>query len=371
GKFYVWQPAQIKNILGPKRGAQFCDFYDVTASGNFHEPHGPKNHSILQVQIPIQAYAKKNNLNLKSLTQELQQDRKRLLEVRSKRGRPSLDDKILTDWNGLMIAALSKAGRALNKPAYTHAASQAADFLLKTLKDKDGRLLHRYRDGDAGIIAHLDDYAFLVWGLIDLYESTFETKYLNEAIKLNDKMVELFWDKDHGGLYFTASDAEKLIIRPKEIYDGAYPSGNSVAALNFLRLSKMTGRTHGVQKADQIMKAFSSQVTRAPSAHAQLMIALDFAVNQSQEIVVAGDLEKSETQKMLWEINKRFLPNTVVVHHPLDQIKAKKIRSLCSYIEKQVSINGQATAYVCENFSCQAPTTVIEKLIQSISKSKK
>ena len=221
--------------------------------------------------------------------------RVKLFAHREQRIHPGKDDKILTAWNGLMIAALSKAARALDKPAYAEAAAKAAEFLLRELRREDGRLLARYRDGEAAFLGYVDDYAFLVWGLIELYETTFELRYLREAVQLNAEMLRLFGDEEKGGLFFYGSDAEQLLTRPKEIYDGAMPSGNGAAALNMLRLSRLTYDAKLSQAADEQLQAFAGAVASYPPGHALTLAALDFAYGEASEIVIAGDPAKPET----------------------------------------------------------------------------
>jgi uncharacterized protein YyaL (SSP411 family) len=237
----------------------------------------------------------------------------------------------------------------------------AADFILKNLKTSDGRLLRRYRQGDAAYPGYLDDYAFLIAGLLDLYEATFEVSYLKEAIELNESMVDIFWDKKDGGLYFTGQGNESLITRSKEVYDGALPSGNSVAALNFLRLSRMTGNIQLEQKADQLIRAFSEQAANQPMAFTQLLIALDFMIGPSQEIVIAGDPSLANTQAMIHAVQRRFLPNKVLLLR-LQGTAGKQLASLSPFVEAMSSINNQPTVYVCENYTCKIPVTDINAL---------
>jgi hypothetical protein len=295
----------------------------------------------------------------------LDQSRQRLFASREKRIHPSKDDKILTDWNGLMIAAFSKGAQALNEPEYADAARKAADFLLKELRRKDGRLLHRYREGEAALPGYVDDYAFLVWGLIDLYETTFEARYLQEALTLTDDMLKLFWDDKEGGLYFTGADNEKLIARMKDVYDGAIPSGNSVASLNLLRLGRITMRQELEEKAEQAIESFGKTISRSPTGFSQFLIALDFAVGPTKEIVIAGDLHQEDTNLMLHTIRRRFLPVKVLILHPEGE-EGKAIEKIIPFIKGQNKINEKAAAYICENYTCKLPTTDVQKMISFI-----
>ncbi len=245
GTFYVWKKDEITEVLGEEDGKIFCERYGVTGSGNF------EGKNVLHISSETGA----DEVGLDTM-------KEKLLTIRSKRPRPMLDDKILTDWNGLMIAALARGTRVTGDPAYAAAAAKAADFILGGMRTSEGRLLHRYRDGESAIPGYLDDYAFLIWGLIELYEATFDAKWLSEALVLAGGMIELFGDREdgRGGFFFTGRDAEKLIVRTKEVYDGAVPSGNSVAALELLRLGRMTGRTDLESAADALMEEFSGQL---------------------------------------------------------------------------------------------------------------
>jgi uncharacterized protein YyaL (SSP411 family) len=267
---------------------------------------------------------------------------------------PLKDDKILTSWNGLMIAAFAKGYQVFGNQVYADAARGAVDFILKNLRTADGRLLRRYRQGEAAYTAYLDDYAFLVWGLVELYEATFDVSCLEEAIALNEMMIDIFWDKEAGGLYFTGKGNEPLIARSKEVYDGALPSGNSVAALNFLRLGRMTGSPPLEQRAERLVRAFSLKVSEQPMAYTQLLIALDFMVGPSKEIVVAGDPALETTQAMVRAIQKAFMPNKVLLLRHQGE-ERKRLTALSSFVEAMVPIDNKPTVYMCEQYACQRP----------------
>jgi uncharacterized protein YyaL (SSP411 family) len=272
------------------------------------------------------------------------------------------DDKILTDWNGLMIAALAKGAQAFDEPEYAEAARHTADFIIGNMRKPDGRLLHRYRDGQAGIEANLDDYAFLVWGLIELYEAVFNTKYLKVALELTHDMLRHFRDEDGGGLYLTPDDGESLFVRNKEIRDGAIPSGNSVAMLNLLRLGRMTATSDLEEKAAKVGRAFSRSVKQAPLAHTQLMVALDFGIGPCYEVVIAGNSEAEDTKAMFKALRANFLPSKVVLLNPSEE-ESPEIAQLAEFTKSQSSIEGRATAYVCMNYNCKLPTTDINKML--------
>jgi uncharacterized protein YyaL (SSP411 family) len=356
GKFYVWTPDEVEDVLGIEEGDLYSELYDITESGNF-EGHNIPN----LIETTMESFAKRKQIPVDELKQRMEAARAKLFAHREERIHPGKDDKILTAWNGLMIAALSKAARALDKPAYAEAAAKAAEFLLRELRREDGRLLARYRDGEAAFLGYVDDYAFLVWGLIELYEATFELRYLREAVQLNADMLRLFGDEEKGGLFFYGSDAEQLLTRPKEIYDGAMPSGNAAAALNLLRLSRLTYDAKLSQAADMQLQAFAGAVASYPPGHALTLAALDFAYGEASEIVIAGDPVRPETQHMLRTVQRQFLPNALLILHPPGPA-GEEVRKLIPLVQDKLPLGGKATAYVCQNFACQAPTQELEEL---------
>jgi len=265
------------------------------------------------------------------------------------------------DWNGLMIAALAKGAQVLNEPDYANAAMRAADFILEHMRSPEGRLLHRYRDGEAAVSAYVDDYTFLVWGLLELYEATFKVRYLEFALDFTKDMLTFFWDKENGGLFFTAEDGEDLIARQKEIYDGAIPCGNSVAALNLLRLSRLTANSGLEDRAWQIAKTFADKVKKIPIAHTQLLSALDFGFGPSFEVVIVGKSSSPDTQAMVNAVRRQFSPNKVLLLISSETL-SPAITKIAEFTKYQTSINGKATAYVCRNYVCSVPTTDITKI---------
>jgi len=245
GAFYVWSIDEVRDLLNEETAELVIDLYNLTPEGNYQEEATGERtgKNVLYLDRPLAVEAERRGMDEDALRSTVEDARMTLLAARDERPRPGLDDKILTDWNGLVIAALATAARTFDNAEYEEAAVEAADFLLDTMRDDEGRLLHRYRDGDAAIRAHLDDYAFLTWGLIELYETTFHARWLDEALALLDESLDHFWDGDEGGFFLTADDGEELIVRPKEISDGAKPSGNSVQLANLLRLARLTCRT--------------------------------------------------------------------------------------------------------------------------------
>jgi len=333
--------------------------------GNFFDEatKSKTGRSILYLRKPLVELKMEINLPDDDFGDFWEKTRQKLYGIREKRIHPFKDDKILTDWNGLMIAAFAKAAAALGEPQYALAAKNAADFIWDKLRDKDGKLLKRYRDGEAGLPAHLDDYAFLVWGLLELYEAIFDPEYLQRAIDLNALMLKEFWDAKNGGLFFTAEGQTDLIVRSKEIYDGAIPSGNSVAVFNLLRIGRMTANPDLEDKARLIGSAFSNQVSLVPMGHTQLLSAMLFAFGPAYEVVITGEAEAADTIAMLEVLNLNYYPNKVTLFRPVGNQKPS-IAKLAEFTESQTPIDGKATAYVCKDYTCSAPTTDINKMLK-------
>jgi hypothetical protein len=301
---------------------------------------------------------------VKEIESKIDSARFRLFEARERRIHPHKDDKVLTDWNGLMIAALARGAQVLGDKAFSDAAEGAVEFLLKKLRKPDGRLLHRFREGEAGVAAHLDDYAFLVWGLIETYEATFDARFLKTALELNKDMIRHFWDEQGGGLYFTSDDAENLIVRNKEVYDGALPSGNAVAMLNLLRLGRFTGDADLEDRAFKLQRAFSQQVRQFPSGYTQFLSAVDFSLGSSHEVVVSGALGAKE---MLNALRSRFSPNQVLVFRPAGQ-EGAGIDAVVPFAKKYDPVEGKATAYVCSGHACKDPITEVKDLLDLLGR---
>jgi uncharacterized protein YyaL (SSP411 family) len=364
GKFYVWTEEELQGVLGEEDAGLLIDLFNVEPDGNFLEEATRERTgaNILHLRKPVAELAEEIGLAEPALRERLEAARQKLFTHREGRIHPHKDDKVLTDWNGLMIAALAKAAQAFDLADYANAASRAADFILTTMRSEDGRLVHRYRDGEAGLPAHVDDYAFLIWGLLELYEAAFEVRYLQAALDLNEELLEHFWDGENGGFYVTASDAEELLIRQKEIYDGATPSGNSVAMWNLLRLARITANPDLEEKAVVIGRAFSGQVRRAPLAYTQLLVALDFAIGPSYEVVIVGEPHAEDTQAMLRALRAPYVPNKVVILRPAGQAEAA-ITRIAEFTRQHTSIDGKPTAYVCQNTTCKLPTTSLDEML--------
>ncbi|HEV2176266.1 MAG TPA: thioredoxin domain-containing protein [Terriglobia bacterium] len=367
GKFYLWTEDEVRRVLPASDAELIVRSYNVTREGNFQDPHAthPTGDNILHRTKSLHELAAESKISEAELAARLDAAREKLFAARERRIHPFKDDKILTDWNGLMIAAFAVASQALDESGYAQAAQRASDFILRDLRAPEGRLFHSYRDGQASVVGNLDDYAFLTWGLIELYEATFDVRDLKTALALTRVMREHFSDQRGGGYFFTADDAEQLLVRQKEIYDGALPSGNSVQMLNLLRLARLTGDTDFEQQAAGIGRAFAKQVGRAPSGFGQLMAAVDFAVGPSYEVVIAGDSRAADTQAMLRALRDPFIPCKVVLLRPSEQA-SPEITRLAEYTQGQSSLDGKATAYVCQNFRCQLPTTDVRQMLESL-----
>jgi hypothetical protein len=263
-----------------------------------------------------------------------------------------------------MIAALAKCAQAFDAPEYAEAAGRAAQFILDHLRTPEGRLLHRFRDGEAAIGGFADDYAFFTWGLIELYETTFDAKWLKAALVFAEQLIERFRDDASGGFFQTADDAEALLVRQKVGIDGALPSANSIAALDLLRLARLTGRAELEDRARRTLEAFSTPARNVPTAFAMMLAAADFALGPAGEVVVAGSPEAADARAMLRALRSRFLPNTVVLLRP-DEPNPPIVR-LAPFAKAQTSLGGKATAYVCRNFTCRAPTTDVDEMIRAL-----
>lgn len=347
GKFYLWTPEEVKEVLGNEDADIYCKYYNITGKGNFEGKSIP---NLIKMNL-------KEIEEDEGLKKRLDGLRLKLFEHREKRVRPFKDDKILASWNGLMIAALSYAGRVFGKQEYIESAKIAAGFLLEKLVNSEGRLISTYRDGAQGPPGFLEDYAFLTYGLIELYEASFEAEYLKKAAQLSREMVRLFWDSEHGGLFLYGNDSEVMIARPKEAYDGAIPSGNSVAAYNLLRLASFTGDKELADKAREIFEAFGKSVEESPNGHSFLLMAYMYSTVPAMEIVIAGEKDDIAAKDMLYEINGRFLPFSNVVLNDGD----KGLEGLVPFIEGKTKMEDKTAAYVCRNFSCTSPVTELDE----------
>ncbi len=351
GLFYLWTPEQVHQVLGPELGELFCRYYDVTPAGNFE--HG---RSILHQRASVQAFAQNLGLNPEKLAQDLAQARQRLWQAREGRVHPLKDDKVLTAWNGLMIAALAKGYQALGEGAYLAAARRAAGFVLEQLSDDQGRLLRRWRSGQVSGPGFLEDYAFFIWGLIELHQADLDPAWLSQAARLCELACRLFEDQLHGGFFFTPHDGEELIARDKEAYDGATPSGNSVMAVNLLRLARLLARPEWERKAVKLLRAFAGPVRRQPMAYTHLLMALDLALGPSQELVLTGDPADPVVGEMLRLAQTGFGPRRVLLLLPPGPA-GEQVRQLAPFTRGMGPVRGRPAAYLCSGHACQRPLT--------------
>jgi hypothetical protein len=355
GKYYVWTKQEIAEALDEKSAKLFCDYYDVTTRGNW------EGKNILNVQRDMETVAKLNGMATDEVKRILDDARRKLLDARSKRVAPGLDDKVLTSWNGLMIASLARGGRVLNEAKYTQAAERAAGFIL-TRVSRDGRLLRSYREGKAHTPGYLDDYAFFVDALIELYQTTFDIRWLDEAVRLDDAMIEHFWDDDEGAFFFTADDAEELILRTKDTRDSAVPAGNSIALLNLLRLAKYQSRDDLRDKAVQTMQAFAVRVNEQPFGFERFLAGVDFHQNPTQEIVFAGDPQVEAAQALIRSVALDYHPNRITLLVEPDAARSDSLRKRYPLLEGKTMIDGKPAVYVCRDFTCKRPVTSVEDL---------
>ncbi|MFQ5819973.1 MAG: thioredoxin domain-containing protein [Candidatus Heimdallarchaeota archaeon] len=368
GKFYIWTKDEILQILNQEDTDFVVQVFNLEKDGNFAEEatHEKTGANILHLRKSLTEISVDMQIPKADLRIRLESIRQKLLEVREKRVHPLKDDKILVDWNGLMIAALAKGAQVFGEYKYVEATKNAVRFLLTTLRTPEGRILHRYRDGEAAISANIDDYAFLIWGLLELYETTFDVNYLLNALELTKTVREHFWDEEVGGFYFTPDDGDHLLIRQKEIYDGALPSGNSVFVLNLLRLGRMTVNPEFEEEAARIGRTFSLTVNQGPASFTQLLVGIDFGLGPSYEVVIAGNSQAQDTQKMLQALRTHFLPNMIVLLNPIER-ESPEIFNVVEFIKHQTSRNGKATAYICLDYVCNQPTTDIDKMLELLN----
>ena len=351
GRFYVWTSQQIVELLG-EVATPFSEYYGVQKDGN--------------VERDVFGEFKKQNLlfiaagevsqSQEEVKDVFEKSREKLLKARERRPRPGLDDKVLTAWNGLMISSLARGYQVLQEEKYLRAAERAATLITEKLYDpKTGRLKRRYREGEAAIDGLVDDYAFFIQGLLDLYETSLDGRWLILAMELTETQNRLFWDSDNGGFYSTAGEDPSILIRMKEDYDGAEPSPNSIAVLNLLRLSQMTGNKTWREMAQRSIQAFERRLLATPHAMPQMMAAVNFYLDKPKQILIAGQRNSPDTTAILREVHKRFIPNKILVladGGPAHQ----RLNASLEILDSLRQVDGKATAYVCEDYVCKLPT---------------
>lgn len=368
GKFYVWTVDEFRREMDDGRSDMWEKILRLSPEGNFRdEATGQKSGSnILHLTVPLDKWAEKYDLKAGELEAEWETIRNRLFQAREERIHPLKDDKILTDWNGLMIAALAFGSRVLDKPQYAEAARKAVQFIQSKLTDVNGRLFHRFRDGELAVHAQAADYAFLIYGLISLYQATFDLAFAEEAVNLQKSMINEFWDDENGGFFTTAKGDHELPVRPKELYDGAIPSANSVAFYNLLCLSRLTGNPQWEERAQALLRAFSGTIKAQPTGTTFFLTGLDFALRPGQEIVITGEPKETDVHKLISTLNLYFTPNKVTLVKS-DQ-NADRLSRFAGFTDGLEVIQGETTAHLCRDGSCTGSTsdmkTVIEQLIE-------
>ena len=355
GRFYVWTEAEWREALGNEEGTFWGRIFSIRPEGNFlDEATGRRTGAnIPHLDRPLAEWAESAGFSPEDIRGRWEEVRTTLFRHREGRVRPLRDDKILADWNGLMIAALAMGGRILNEPIYTAAAEKAANFVLARMIRPDGGLFHRYRDGEAGIPAHADDYAFLVRGFLELHRTTFEPIWLERAMAFQERMIRDFSDPESGGFFLAgAENARDLPVRPREIYDGATPSANSVALENLSALSRLTGNTEFADRAEALVRAFAGIVERQPSAFAHFLMGADTLRNPTREIVVVGPRDRDDTRAMLAVLNRTFLPEATVLLKSPDT--GDRLGELAPFTASMTEKDGRTAAYSCVGFACEA-----------------
>jgi uncharacterized protein YyaL (SSP411 family) len=347
GKFYVWSPQEVADLLGAAEAERFNYVYDVTEGGNF------EGHSILNLPKSLPQVAQLRGWDLDELTTSLADSRAKLLQRRSQRVRPGKDDKVLVSWNALMIDAMARAGAVFREPRYVNAATRAAEFIFDQVRRPDGRLLHTWRRGQAKLDAYLDDYAYLANALVSLYESTFHERWIDEAVRLADMMLKHFQDRERGGFYYTANDHEQLIARNKDLIDSSVPSGNAMAATALIRLGKLCGRADYSHAAYETLELAVSIMERSPTAAGQSLLAADMHLGPFHEIVILGDRNQPDTREVLEALYDSYMPNRVVAHRNReDEDGAASVEPI--FVGKPLQ-QPEPTVYICQRFTCQAP----------------
>jgi uncharacterized protein YyaL (SSP411 family) len=366
GAFYLWTTAETEKILGKEDAGVAAQIFGMTQFGNYQDTETGRGQNILFRKKSLAEVALSYGISETDLEIRLESIRTRLFTAREMRSHPSLDDKVLTDGNGLFIAALAQAARTFGNEKYLTSARRAMDFVLTRMRTSDGGFLHRYRDGEPAIPAFGDDYAFIIKALLELYESTFEPSFLSSAHELNTWFLAHFWDAAQGGFFMISDTAEILLVRKKEIYDGATPSCNSVAFENLVRLAHLTGDASSEQRASELSHFFSAAVHLSPSAHAWFLCALDSAIGPVHDLVIVGKRHADDTQAMIKAVRDHYLPWVMIVWRPPGDDDLQ-ISCLAPFTRNLNAIGGNATAYICTGNTCRMPITDPNRMLELLS----
>jgi uncharacterized protein YyaL (SSP411 family) len=371
GAFYVWTKAEIGSALGD--AAEVFDFhYGVDPNGNAPAGSDPQNEfdgkNILIQRHTVTETAAHFRKSEDKVRQSLARSRDKLFSIRAKRPRPHLDDKTVTAWNGLMISAYARAAQVLEEPRYLSSAVRAANFLRGNLWDESRQILFRsYREGRGTVEGFADDYAFVIQGLLDLYQASFDVQWLKFAVELQETQDRLFLEEKNGGYFSTSGQDKSVVLRMKDDNDSAEPAPSSITALNLLRLAQIRDSKEWRERAEKTIDAFRPTLSRFPSAMPQMLVALDYSLSQARQIVIAGKPEAPETKALLAEVNRYFLPHAIVLLAD-DGNGQKYLGEKNETLRAMRMINGKPAAYVCENFTCKAPVTDPKKLGALLSK---
>ncbi len=354
GKFFVWEPYDVEDIIGEKNAEIFCEYYDITPQGNF------EGENILHVQTPSDIFARKLGMDNDELEALLADGRQKLFEEREKRIKPGLDDKILTSWNGIMMRGMTMGYQLTGKPEYLIACEKSAEFVLATLSQDNGLLLRTYRAGKSHLNAYLEDYSYFIAGLIALYEASFEPRWLTEAARLAHLMIDQFGDEEGNGFFFTGKVHETLIVQSKSAYDGATPSGASMAIHSLLRLAKHLDNQGFYDKAVETLKLYFHQMEVMPSGSGQLLCELAFLLSTPKEVAIIGKKEDTKTGEMLSVLHGMYLPNKIVAL--TDSTEGITLPLLVN----KSQIDNNTTAYICEDYVCKTPTTDVDTFLDML-----
>jgi len=366
GKFYVWAFDEFRQVINDDRSDMWARILRISPEGNFKDEATAERTgaNILHLTAPLYKWAQRYNVETHELIEDWEKIRDKLFHVRAKRIHPLKDDKILTDWNGLMIAALALGARVLEKPEYAEAARKAAQFILSKMRDSSGQLFRRFREGELRVHAQAADYAFLIYGLVSLYQATFDLTFAEEGVTLQEQMVNACWDDENGGFFTTDKGSDELPVRPKELYDGAIPSANSVAFYNLLCLSRLTGNPQWEEKAQDLLRAFAGTVKAQPTAFTFFITGLDFALRPGQEIVVAGEPDKADTKELLAALNLNFTPNKITLVKS-DQ-NAERLNKFAGFTDGLQVVKGKTTAHLCRDGSCTGSSSDVKTVLDHI-----
>jgi uncharacterized protein YyaL (SSP411 family) len=366
GKFYVWTTEEFRQAAGSEVHRRWESILRLSPEGNFADESTGRRAgaNILHLTASFTNWAEKLGLSLDDLRDEWKTIRNKLFEAREKRMHPLKDDKILADWNGLMIAALALGARVLNRPEYERAGRRAARFVLENMRDREGRLYHRFREGHVTIDAHASDYAFLILGLLGLYQATFDLEFVEEALALQEIMIKDFWDEQNGGFFSTPKGRTDLPVRPKELYDGAIPSANSVALFNLATLFRLTGDPVWEARAQAQIQAFAGTVTAQPEAYAYFLCALGFVISPGQEVIIASDANAPDTSRLLAALNRPFAPNRVAMLKSGQN--ARRLTQLAPYTEALQVEEGKAVLHLCSNGACTLSPPDTEAMVRQL-----